>query len=616
MMATDAEVALDHELERARYEALDGALDLQATPFSRYGSYLAFTNLAADVALPPGIALRAGLYLRSLRGPLVGPSPWQPIFHLQLLVDGEPVQTEVTATPTRLRLVHGDRSVEICFETADRLRIWGRGAGLRLAMLPGGYNFALAQPEGRWQVVVCAAVETKFMLGPLVGEVAPQIAWSGLQATELVFDLLPAGSEGEWWIDEYTATWPAAQRAESFAAAQAAVDAEYAAWAADCRRMVGEQAAGSQDDGESADTALAAAVKYAAYVTWSCVVAPAGHLRRPAMYMSKNAMASIWSWDNCFNALALARHAPELAWDQLMVMVDLQDPSGVLPDLANDRFVSWSFCKPPVYGWALARLAQVPGLLTPARLAEIYAPLCRVTEWWFRHRDDNGDGMPQYNHGNECGWDNSTVFRALPPIDAPDLAAYLVIQTEFLAQAAAQLGRAEESRQWQVRSERLLEQMLGHFWRGDRFVARQSLTGEEIDCESLLLFVPLLLGRRLPQEVVAALVTRLRRPGHFLTAHGLASESTSSQYYEPDGYWRGPLWGAPMVMLVEGLAAVGQTELAADLRRRFCALVVNRGLAENYDAITGAPLRDRAFTWTASAFLLLAAELGQPGLAG
>ena len=155
--------------------------------------------------------------------------------------------------------------------------------------------------------------------------------------------------------------------------------------------------------------------------------------------------------------------------------------------------------------------------------------------------------------------------------------------------------------------------MLDLFWRGDRFVARQSLTGEEIDCDSLLLFVPAAAGQAAAEAGNCdALVARLRRPGHFLTAHGLASESTSSQYYEPDGYWRGPLWGAPTVMLVEGLAAVGETELAADLRRRFCALVADRGLAENYDAITGAPLRDRAFTWTASAFLLLASELGQP----
>jgi putative isomerase len=576
------------------------AVDLQTTPFSRFGSYLAFSNVTAASAALAGSEMPVGLYLRSLRGPFVGPSPWQPIFRLELLVDGAAVAGEVTATPTLLRLAQGDRSIEICFESADRLRVLGRGAGLRLTMQPGGYDFALPQPEGRWQVVVCSGVETKFMLGCIRGEVTAEVAWSGLRATSMAFDLLPAWASdkwnGEWYLDEYTVTWPNSPRADSFAAAQQAVEVEYGAWADGCMRMA---------------AAYPTAAAAAAYVTWSCVVAASGYLLRPAMYMSKNAMASIWSWDNCFNALALVHHAPDLAWDQLMVMVDLQDASGVLPDLANDRSVSWSFCKPPVYGWALARLGQIAGYLTPARLADIYAPLCRVTEWWFRQRDDNGDGIPQYNHGNESGWDNSTVFRALPPVDSPDLATYLVLQMEFLAHAAAQLGHDEESRRWEVRAVRLLDRMLNYFWRGDRFVARQSVSGAEIDCDSLLLFMPLLLGKRLPPAVRDGLLARLRRPGHFLPEFGVATESMRSTHYQPDGYWRGPLWGAPTVMLVEALTAVGETALAAELRHGFCDLVTKRGIAENYDAGSGEPLRDRAFTWTASAFLLLAAQTDQ-----
>ena len=39
------------------------------------------------------------------------------------------------------------------------------------------------------------------------------------------------------------------------------------------------------------------------------------------MYMSKNWMTNIWSWDNCFNAMALVRHQPELAWDQFMIFL-------------------------------------------------------------------------------------------------------------------------------------------------------------------------------------------------------------------------------------------------------------------------------------------------------
>jgi hypothetical protein len=32
------------------------------------------------------------------------------------------------------------------------------------------------------------------------------------------------------------------------------------------------------------------------------------------------------------------------------------------------------------------------------------------------------------------------------------------------------------------------------------------------------------------------------------------------------------------------------------------------GMAENFDALTGAGLRDRAFTWTSSVFLILGHE--------
>ena len=41
---------------------------------------------------------------------------------------------------------------------------------------------------------------------------------------------------------------------------------------------------------------------------------------------------------------------------------------------------------------------------------------------------------------------------------------------------------------------------------------------------------------------------------------------------------------------------------------RFRALCERSGFAENFDARTGAGLRDRAYTWTAAAYLTLAAD--------
>lgn len=243
------------------------------------------------------------------------------------------------------------------------------------------------------------------------------------------------------------------------------------------------------------------------------------------------------------------------------------------------------------------------------RLQEVYEPLCRWTQWWFDYCDDDDDGVPQYNHGNDSGWDNSTVFTARPPIESPDLSAYLIIQMDVLADVAHILGQDHEAEQWKSRADGLLQKLLAHSWRDDRFVALRSGGHEVIESDSLLLFVPIILGKRLPKDVRSRLIAGLKAEGRFLTEHGLASESTKSPLYQSDGYWRGPIWGAPTMMIVDGLAAVGETQFARELCRKFCDMVVRSGLAENYDAITGAGLRDRAYSWTSSVFLVLAHEL-------
>jgi len=57
------------------------------------------------------------------------------------------------------------------------------------------------------------------------------------------------------------------------------------------------------------------------------------------------------------------------------------------------------------------------------------------------------------------------------------------------------------------------------------------------------------------------------------------------------------------------LDGVGEKDFARDLRTRFCRLVSKSGMAENFDPITGANLRDPAYTWTSSVFLIFAHQL-------
>jgi glycogen debranching enzyme len=93
-----------------------------------------------------------------------------------------------------------------------------------------------------------------------------------------------------------------------------------------------------------------------------------------------------------------------------------------------------------------------------------------------------------------------------------------------------------------------------------------------------------------------------------LTPHGLATEPPGSPHYLADGYWRGPIWAPSTVLIEDGLRASGYGELADEVSARFRALCEASGFAENFDALSGAGLRDRAYTWTASAYLVLARQ--------
>jgi putative isomerase len=557
--------------------------DIHETPFSRYGSYLAFSHLS-------GTERRAeGVYLRTVHGDASQPE----ICRVEMLHAGALIAYTVQASPACLRLESGSGYLEICFADPKTVRFRGVGAGLRLTFQPEGFPFALARPDG-WQVN-SPARRASYALIPLVGKLVMDAPWDKVRSERIAADCLPDEAGAcELALTEFQSVWPGKLAGDSdFTACRHAVEKEFRRWL----KTV-----------PAAPAAYAGARELAAYTNWSSVVAPGGHLARPAMFMSKNWMTHVWSWDHCFNAMALTYKNPALAWDQLMLLFDRQDAFGALPDFCDDKHEIWNFCKPPVHGWTLKWMMDRSDFITAKRLKEIYKPLCRWTDWWFNARDDDGDGIPQYHHGNDSGWDNSTAFETGLPLESPDLSAFLVIQMDTLAEVAHRLGKPRAVKKWRKRADDLLARLLAHSWRDDHFVAPRSGDHHVYEADTLFLFLPLLLGKRLPGEVRKKLLDGLKGEGRFLTAHGLATESLSSPSYTPDGYWRGPIWAPSTMIMVEGLAACGEMELARDISRRFCDMAARSGMAENYDALSGAGLRDRAYTWTSSVFLILAHE--------
>jgi hypothetical protein len=351
-----------------------------------------------------------------------------------------------------------------------------------------------------------------------------------------------------------------------------------------------------------------ATAEQAWYMLWSAEVAPSGPLTRPTILMSKYWMNSIWSWDNCFSALAVARANPQLAWDQLLLFFEHLDPNGIAPDQINDLYEHYCFTKPPIHGWTVRKLvAQMGVTQSLPYLAQLYEPMRRLTEWWYTMRDFDGDGVCQYHHGNDSGWDNATAFDLGYPTEGADLSAHLVLQCEGLAFMADLLGRPLDAARWAERGREQLAALLRHSVRDNRFVSPRDGGHAVAESDSLLNLIPMELGHRLPPAVRAALIADLQPGGPFLTAHGLATESPVSPKYEPNGYWRGPIWAPSTYQIFDGLVDAGEIELARIIAARFCDMCVAApGFWENYDALTGQGLCCPGYSWTAAVFLLLA----------
>lgn len=350
------------------------------------------------------------------------------------------------------------------------------------------------------------------------------------------------------------------------------------------------------------------AAEEAWYLMWSSEVAPKGLITRRAIFMSKYWMNSIWSWDNCFNALAVARAEPVLAWDQLLLFFEHQDRNGISPDQINDMYEHFCFTKPPIHGWTILNLIEILGenACLPY-IQQLYQPMCKLTNWWYSMRDFDGDGICHYHHGNDSGWDNATAFDEGYPAESPDLSAHLALQCFGLAKMAALLGRAGEASSWQIKGETQVNHLIHHSYRDGKFVTLMDGTHQVAESLSLLNLMPVELGAYLPRDIFSSLLEQLKPGGLWLTEYGPATEAPSSIRYESNGYWRGPIWGPSTYLIFTGLVHGGETALARQIAQRFCDMCVKSpGFWENYDAVTGAGLDCPGYTWTAACFLLMA----------
>lgn len=560
------------------------AFSVQDIPFSTHGSWFDISPVVAEKTYAEDLHLvshQNGMHavLRLV--------PLDP-------ATGDRADTRVETTPGLLRWTGASGRIDLAYESPDTVRLRGSGLGIGVeaaaqTLTPFSGTYFFRDPAADAHVFTSYETGRRYRVTVLSGTV-----------TDIGTQTLGGGPRGITLNAEANGPWEIAIEELDTARPPYASPATFDTITESARSSFAEFV----DQVAPWRSSATPAAELAAYVVWSATVRPTGLVTRPGVLMSKHWMDKVWSWDHCFNALALAPGCPDLALDQFALPFDHQDDSGALPDSVTHSEVLYNFVKPPIHGWAFGHLRRrLPTPPGPAELAETYRRLERWTGFWLTARRAPGADLPHYQHGNDSGWDNATTFDPARVIESADLAAFLVLQLRELAALATALDRADEAIRWTQAAEETQAALLDQLWDTDRFLARAVDTGDTWSSSSLLDLMPVVLGEHLPADVSSTLADHIKA---HLTPYGLATELPTSPHYLADGYWRGPIWAPATVLIEDGLRRAGHERLADDISARFRALCETHGFAENFDALTGTGLRDRAYTWTASSYLLLA----------
>jgi len=251
--------------------------------------------------------------------------------------------------------------------------------------------------------------------------------------------------------------------------------------------------------------------------------------------------------------------------------------------------------------WALRlRLARVARFF---RRDTKYAPAAERTS------DDDGLRMLALaRHDKAYDFD----LARLPPersvlIEDVAFNALLAVANHALEELAAEIGVtiAPDLHERFVETGVAIEEL----WDDDdgQYYSRNAVTDELIKISTVATFLPLW-GRVVPPERVNRLRDLLLDETRFWLAHPVPSVSAASRAFDEDRYWKGPTWVNMNWAIVQGLHAIGDDDLARDLRARTIAMVEATDCFEYFNARTGQGYGAPDFSWTAALVLDLVAN--------
>lgn len=581
-------------------------ISLSDAPFSRRGSYLAF------FMDPDGVELygKPKLYISNVRGN----GPYRQIL-AQIIKDGHPLPTVISTTESEVILESMAGSFRFCIGERKFVRIKGTdGLTLRLTpQIPAFGGTIVDLKDGTWQF---SFNTTTALLLTFRGTLHANARMSGsLQgAVAAGFDIEPdADGVVDVGVEEY------------FIDAIHRPLEDYPSYE-DCVRSYREEFdAFCQEVCPSLPEPWEPMRRKALWTIFGLMVEPDDGetiFKHSMIKMLHGTFEHVSGWQQAMHVICLSKHAPRLCWTVLRGLFDYQDANGRIADILTD--VNWprNAMKPPIQGLALNWLLDNdPKLEAVSRedAEHIYRGIVRWSDFFFTCRDRNRDGLMENIGAVETGWEDAPYFNVGFPLASPDMNSYLVLQLEAQARLGRLLGEDEAvCAGYETRAKELVQRIIKAFWDGKKWSAYNSDTGRRSETQTLSLMGALILGKRLPQEIIDKTVKTLWEKGKYLTPYGLATEAVDSPYFN-HAFAQGSIIPPAQLIFCLALEASGHFDLAREAGLRYILNLKENGLFHTHNALTGKPERgmvafDEKFlfwsAWSSSIYLFMAERYG------
>lgn len=208
----------------------------------------------------------------------------------------------------------------------------------------------------------------------------------------------------------------------------------------------------------------------------------------------------------------------------------------------------------------------------------------------------------------EAGWDAQRMF-AQSPFKVADVGtnAILLRAERDLLALAERFGSAAERAAITARIAHKTVVLSGLWDEALRhYLSRDLIGGTLIPVRTSAGFLPLFAGLHQHAGTLAARLNGWASRGLAL----VPSTDPDAPSFEPQRYWRGPVWAVVNWMIATGLAEAGDPQTAALVRSETRRLIGQAGFSEYFNPVDGAGIGGGTFSWTAAIDLLLGEDQG------